>query len=250
MTKSELKSLIFEYIDECMDEYRYSQEVEESNLFIESLALECDNFNSLISSIDNSILEAADINEMKEKARKFGETIKTKISQLIKKIDEIIHYWTFNIIAKVKSAGKVDGNVVEFTPFNINYTKLGEDNETVAIIKEPGDIERMMSSFSTTDKNNINKIISITKNDEHIECTLGEVNRAIHALNNERRTIKLVFNTETAEDMDSLLVILSNISKLLTVLSTSFKVPYGIVHTIKTGNIYKNGKTGKYFYEP
>ena len=102
MTKSELKCFVYESIEE----YRYNKEIEESNLFIESLALECNNFNSIIANLDNNIIEAIDMNDMKEKAKKFGETIKKKIDQLIKKIDEIIHYWTSNIIAKTKTAGK------------------------------------------------------------------------------------------------------------------------------------------------
>lgn len=245
MTKSELKCFVYESIEE----YRYNKEIEESNLFIENLALECNNFNSIIANLDNNIIEAIDMNDIKEKAKKFGETIKKKIDQLIKKINEIIHYWSSNIIAKAKTIGKSNDIIVFFTPFNINYTKLNEDNDKVSLIREPEDIERMMSSFSTVNKNEINKIISITKDDKSIESTIDDINKAIKALNNERKTIKNTFTVDNIEDTDKLLVVLSNISKILATLATSFKVPNAFKYQLKTGKILKDGKTGKYFWE-
>ena len=107
-----------------------------------------------------------------------------------------------------------------------------------------------MSSFSTINKNEINKIISITKDDKSVESTINDINKAIKALNNERKTIKNTFTIDNMEeDTDKLLVVLSNISKILATLATSFKVPNAFKYQLKTGKILKDGETGKYFWE-
>ena len=101
MTKSELTS----YINECIEEYLYYNESLE--IAIESYNNEINNFGNLISSINENtyVVEAIDMNKIKEKAKKLAENLKEIFQRFIEFIKKSITKFK-DFLSKLKNDDK------------------------------------------------------------------------------------------------------------------------------------------------